>query len=104
MLRILIIAVIAVSAFSAEAATGCVSYYSRKHDLYYSRCASEVRAFRRENPCPSTGLTTGRCPGYVVDHIKALVCGGADNPANMQYQTIEDAKAKDRWEEKCEAK
>jgi len=39
-----------------------------------------------------------------VDHIKALVCGGADNPANMQYQTIEDAKAKDRWEEKCEAK
>src|SRR6266498_468444 len=102
MLRLLTIVVIALSALSAEAATGCVSHYSRKHDLYYTRCSSEVRAFRKENPCPSTGLTTGRCRGYVVDHIKALVCGGADNPENMQWQTIEDAKAKDRWESQCE--
>jgi hypothetical protein len=36
----------------------------------------------------------------VIDHIKALACGGADAPENMQWQTREDAKAKDRWERK----
>jgi hypothetical protein len=44
-----------------------------------------------------TGYPTGR-PGYVVDHIKLLACGGADAPSNMQWQTIEAAKAKDRIE------
>ena len=54
--------------------------------------------FRSTHPCPSTGNTTGRCPGYVIDHIEPLVCGGADDSDNMQWQTIADAKAKDRWE------
>jgi hypothetical protein len=27
-----------------------------------------------------------------------LACGGADAVSNIQWQTIEDAKAKDRWE------
>jgi hypothetical protein len=35
---------------------------------------------------------------YVVDHIKALACGGADDPRNMQWQTTAAAKQKDRWE------
>ena len=55
-------------------------------------------AFIRANPCPITGQTRGACPGYIVDHIKALACGGADSPSNMQWQTVPDAKAKDRWE------
>lgn len=44
-----------------------------------------------------TGYPHGR-PGYVVDHIKPLACGGADVPSNMQWQTVEAAKAKDRTE------
>ena len=44
-----------------------------------------------------TGFPKGR-PGYVVDHIKPLACGGADAPSNMQWQTIADAKAKDKFE------
>lgn len=44
-----------------------------------------------------TGYPHGR-PGYVIDHIKPLACGGADDPSNMQWQTIEAAKAKDRVE------
>jgi len=48
---------------------------------------------------PSTGKTSGGCPGYLLDHIKALKRGGADDPSNMQWQTIEDAKEKDRWED-----
>jgi hypothetical protein len=34
----------------------------------------------------------------VIDHIIALKRGGADNPENMQWQTIQAAKAKDKWE------
>jgi hypothetical protein len=34
----------------------------------------------------------------VIDHVTPLACGGADVPSNMQWQTIEEAKAKDRWE------
>jgi 5-methylcytosine-specific restriction endonuclease McrA len=37
-------------------------------------------------------------PGHVVDHIVPLACGGADAPGNMQWQTVEEAKAKDKWE------
>jgi hypothetical protein len=44
-----------------------------------------------------TGYPHGR-PGYVVDHIKPLSRGGADSPSNMQWQTKEEAKAKDKWE------
>ncbi len=38
-------------------------------------------------------------PRYVVDHIKALKRGGADEPSNMQWQTVAAAKAKDRTED-----
>jgi hypothetical protein len=44
-----------------------------------------------------TGYPHGR-PGYVVDHIMPLKRGGPDSPSNMEWQTIADAKAKDRWE------
>jgi hypothetical protein len=54
--------------------------------------------FRSYNPCPATGATTGPCAGYVIDHIQALKHGGADSPDNMQWQTREAAKAKDRVE------
>lgn len=64
------------------------------------RSAGAVAAFKRANPCPSNGATKGPCPGYVVDHIKPLACAGADQPANMQWQTKEDALAKDKWERK----
>jgi hypothetical protein len=44
-----------------------------------------------------TGYPHGR-PGYVIDHIRPLACGGADAPANMQWQTAAEAKAKDKTE------
>ena len=44
-----------------------------------------------------TGYPHGR-KGYVVDHIKPLACGGADDPSNMQWQSVGDAKVKDRVE------
>jgi len=44
-----------------------------------------------------SGYPKGR-PGYVVDHIRPLACGGADVPSNMQWQTVAAAAAKDKWE------
>lgn len=64
------------------------------------RDPAQRAAFQRSRPCPSTGKTSGACPGYVVDHIRPLAKGGADHPSNMQWQTVESAKVKDKWERK----
>jgi hypothetical protein len=62
------------------------------------RSREVTREFQREHPCPSTGGTSGACPGYRKDHVKPLACGGPDAVSNMQWQTVAAAKAKDRWE------
>jgi hypothetical protein len=58
-------------------------------------------SFKRQHPCPSTGRSSGACPGYVVDHVRPLECGGADAPSNMQWQTVSAGKAKDKTEHSC---
>jgi hypothetical protein len=65
------------------------------------RDREQVYKFRSTHPCPATGQLHGACPGHVVDHIIALVCGGADKPSNMQWQTVVAAKAKDIIEKRC---
>jgi hypothetical protein len=62
------------------------------------RSQSAKVEFKQREPCPATGARQGSCKGYVIDHIKPLACGGADAPRNMQWQTVADAKAKDKWE------
>lgn len=64
------------------------------------RSSSAKTAFKKMQPCPATGSSKGSCPGYVIDHVVPLDCGGADAPENMQWQTVADAKEKDRWERK----
>ena len=39
----------------------------------------------------------GPCRGYVIDHI-VPDCLGADEPSNMQWQTVSEAK--DKWDRK----
>jgi hypothetical protein len=63
-----------------------------------ARSAKARDEFKRSHPCPSTGRTSGACPGYVIDHVRPLKRGGADAPSNMQWQTVVAAKAKDRTE------
>jgi hypothetical protein len=73
---------------------------TRSRATKYKRDPAQRRTFMRENPCPG-GPDKGsmrRCSGYRVDHIKALKHNGADRPWNMQWQTVAEAKAKDRWE------
>ncbi|HAF00416.1 MAG TPA: HNH endonuclease [Methylophilaceae bacterium] len=65
------------------------------------RSAKAKYQFRKEHICPGpAGTRYGKCEGYVIDHIVPLCAGGADNPANMQWQTVTEAKAKDRLERK----
>lgn len=63
--------------------------------------SSAVRAsFMKEHPCPATGKSKGKCPGWIIDHIYPLACGGPDKVQNLQWQTVAQAKAKDKWERK----
>ncbi|WP_427500783.1 HNH endonuclease signature motif containing protein [Methylomonas sp. MED-D] len=64
------------------------------------RSQAAKEAFKREHPCPANGANHGPCPGYVIDHVTPLACGGADDPSNMQWQTEAEGKAKDKWERK----
>lgn len=59
------------------------------------RRADVVAAFKRIHPCPVTGLTSGPCPGWEVDHIVPLACGGCDAVSNLQWLPITLKRAPD---------
>ena len=69
-------------------------------DARIKRSQSAKVEFKHQQPCPATGASKGPCKGYVIDHINPLACGGADRPQNMQWQTVAEGKAKDKWERK----
>ncbi|ADI30992.1 hypothetical protein M301_2636 [Methylotenera versatilis 301] len=75
---------------------------SSTSDARQVRSYQEKAEFVRHNPCPSTGKVKVRygCKGYVIDHIDPLAYGGEDKAYNMQWQTKEEAKLKDKWERK----
>lgn len=58
------------------------------------RDRAEVQAFRHTNPCPSTDLTRGACPGFEVDHVIPLCAGGPDRRENMQWLSWDDHRFK----------
>lgn len=75
-----------------RSANGASSTQPRDERGRFIRSSSARARFMRQ-----TGYVGGR-PGYVVDHVIALACGGSDSPENMQWQTIAEARAKDRLE------
>lgn len=92
------------STHSTTAKTTSTSKPSTTHrSTYCVSCARDAkgRILRGEGAktafMKQTSYPHGR-PGYVIDHIKPLACGGADNSSNMQWQTTQEAKAKDKWE------
>ena len=68
---------------------------SSRHSYRSSKARTE---FKHLHPCPANGRTSGKCPGYIINHVNPLKRGGADASSNMQWQTREAAKAKDKWE------
>src|ERR1017187_8049989 len=83
----------------ATASTRCASC-ARSKSGRIKRSATAKRQFAKSKPCPSTGKKTAGCPGYVIDHVKPLACGGVDEAGNMAWQTATDGKAKDRVKRK----
>jgi len=67
----------------------------RIHDKKTGKLTRSSEALTEFKKC--TGFPSGR-PGYVIDHIFPLACGGPDVPENLIWQKKEDGKAKDRWE------
>ncbi|MBI3710324.1 MAG: HNH endonuclease [Proteobacteria bacterium] len=55
---------------------------------HIGRAVQAKDEFRKAHPCPATGKISGPCPGFVVEHIVPLSRGGADRPANMQWQAV----------------
>jgi len=73
------------------------------------RRADVLAAFKRQHPCPANGATSGACPGWAMDHIVPLVCGGCDEVSNLQWlpNQIKSAAGiypKDRWEQRVYCK
>lgn len=67
------------------------------------RSTAVVNAFKRAHPCPSTGLATGTCPGWAINHTIPLACGGCDAVSNMdwmpdQIKSCKEPWCRDRWE------
>jgi hypothetical protein len=75
----------------------------RRADGTIQRSAKIVNAFKKTWACPSTGRHEGACPGWAVDHVIPLACGGADAVWNMQWlpeamKSSGDPHSKDRFE------
>lgn len=58
---------------------------ARNADGSIRRRADVLAAFQRAHPCPSTGKTTGACPGWAKDHVIPMACGGCDAVSNLQW-------------------
>jgi len=60
------------------------------------RNSEVLREFQRQTPCPATGNTKGKCPGWQIDHIEPLCAGGVDRVDNLQWLTVQEHKWKTR--------
>jgi hypothetical protein len=63
-----------------------------------TRHTAQANAFRKANACPVTNKIQARCPGWVVNHIEPLACGGTDVPANMEWEQRAPSYKRDAFE------
>lgn len=101
MLRLFLLLLLAMPAMAQDARMCGVP--ARDADGAISRSAAERAQFQRTYPCPANGARRGACPGWEVDHVIPLACGGCDAVANMQWlpsgaKSTGNPLAKDRWE------
>ena len=88
--------------------TRCCVIPERNADGSIKRRADVLRAFRKIHPCPSTGLTTGSCTGWAIDHVLPISLGFVDSVSNLQWlpnvlKLGTGIYPKDRWERKINA-
>lgn len=76
---------------------------ARLADGTIRRRSDVLTAYKRFHPCPVTGLSTGSCPGWQINHIIPLASGGCDAVSNLawmpvQIKTCSSPYCIDRWE------
>lgn len=84
--------------FAAVAVAALLIQVAGVSDARTARSHAALSEFKSTHHCPATSKPRGACPGWVIDHIIALACGGMDDATNMQWQTVSEARDKDRWE------
>lgn len=62
----------------------------------YSKAHRNVTETMKLAVCKRQGLPD--CKGYIIDHILPLELGGTNDLDNLQAQTIEDSRSKDKLE------
>lgn len=70
----------------------------RDSDGSTERSKAVIRRFKQLYACPSTKKNSGNCPGWAIDHVIPLACGGKDAVYNMQWlpNSIKSASGSDR--------
>lgn len=64
-----------------------------------SRSRDAVAEFKRLNPCPATGQSHGKCPGYVVELVVPRCADGRHVASNMTWHLAAQVEDKRRWEQ-----
>lgn len=70
---------------------------ARNADGSIKRSTAVLNAFKRIHPCPANGMTTGACPGWALNHVIPLACGGCDSVANLDWMPNEIKSCAEPW-------
>lgn len=82
----------------------CFAQPLRDSDGKIKRRKAVLNAFKQYHPCPANGQTSGPCPGWYMDHVIPLACGGCDSVNNLQWLPEAQWKAKSKFERKIYCK
>ena len=91
---------------TAQSAAACDAVRDQETRYYSTPSKPEARrgsvlsAFKRAHPCPASGARAGPCPGWILDHVIPLACGGGDAVLNLQWLPTAIWREKSRWERK----
>lgn len=69
----------------------------RNTDGTIKRSSTVLTAFKKIHPCPATGLTTGACPGWSMNHVIPLACGGCDSVSNLAWLPVQIKSCSSWW-------
>lgn len=100
---LVVLALLALSSVIAADIRYCAGEPQRYADGTIKRSAKVLREFKLRHPCPVTGLSTGACEGWAIDHVIPRASGGCDEVFNMQWLPVQIKSCagqfcKDRWE------
>lgn len=80
----------------------------RYADGSIKRSSAVTVMFKVLHPCPSTLSAIGPCPGWQMNHVLPLACGGCDTVSNLVWvpvsiKTCTESHCVDRYERRISA-